>query len=190
MTQPLKTKTMWTRTALALAVVTWLAAGCSGKKEQEEQECVDPPPEANAGEKKTVKLERFGLGKAGDEGKEQKDWCRACVMSKVGYASCQRVFADKEGEDRDTLRKRARDKACVDAKFEADACPEEAVINIQCKGDVPPPGTPDPGTALQNLYKKMGGGQPKVQVNPRPAGEAEGPAEGPAKADKPKPAVE
>lgn len=141
--------------ALALAI-----AGCSSKGAEGDKECVDPPPEAVEKAKKSVKVERFGLGKAGDEDKESKDWCRACVMSMQGYASCQRVYAESPDEGRDSLRARARDKACLDAKYPKDACPAKAVINVLCKGDPPPPGTPDPGTALQNLYKAMGGGQP------------------------------
>jgi len=142
--------------ALAILAVGVLAASCSSKGKEADKECVDPP-EAAAGAQKTVKVERYGLGKAGDEDKEDKDWCRACVMSKLGYASCQRVFAGAPGEDREAMRARARSKACADAKYPEDACPDQAVINIQCKGEPPPPGTPDPGTALQNLFQSMGG---------------------------------
>jgi hypothetical protein len=182
MKQQPDTKPISTIYSLTLALVGALIVGCSGEKKPSEQDCVDPPS-ADAGEKKTVKIERFGLGKAGDEDKEKKDWCRACVMSQVGYASCQRVFAETEGEDRDSLRKRARDKACVDAKYPAGACPEKAVINVQCKGDAPPAGTPDPGTALQNLYQKLGGGQPKAA--PKPADKDDKPAANPQPPKKP-----
>ena len=156
----------------SLLVLGALVSGCSGQGKEAEEECVDPPPEAVAGAKKTVTAERFGLGKAGDENKEDKDWCRACVMAKIGYASCQRVFADAPGEERDAIRSRARAKACADAQYPKDACPDQAVINIQCKGEAPPPGTPDPGSALQNLFQKMGGSDVGPKASPKASPEA------------------
>jgi hypothetical protein len=145
--------------ATLLATVAFAGAmGCSGEKKDGDKDCVDSP-EGTAPIAKSVKVERYGLGRAGDEDKESKDWCRACVMSKLGYASCQRVFAETTGESKDSLRASARKQACADAKFPKGGCPDSAVINIQCKGEPAPAGTPDPGTALQNLYKAMGGGQ-------------------------------
>jgi hypothetical protein len=119
-------------------------------------------------------------------------------MAKIGYASCQRVFAETAEEERDSIRARARAKACADAKYPKDACPDQAVINIQCKGEAPPPGTPDPGTAMQNLFQKMGGSDAKLEVSPRPEDkpeeakpEAKPKASPEAKADgKDKPVVE
>jgi hypothetical protein len=152
------------KTSLALAATALAAAliGCSSAKQDKdaEKECVDPPAAAADKARKTVKVERFGLGRAGEEDKESKDWCRACVMSKIGYASCQRVFAAKPDEPRESLKARARDKACVDAKFPVDACPDQAVISNVCKGEPPPAGTTDQGTALQNLYKALQGDKP------------------------------
>lgn len=147
--------------ALVAAALLLTVAGCSSKGAEGDKECVDPPPEAVEQAKKTVQIERFGLGKAGDENKADKDWCRACVMSLKGYASCQRVYAQSPDEGRDSLRARARVKACLDAGYPKEACPDKAVINLLCLGDDLPPGTPDPGTALQNLFKSMGGGQPE-----------------------------
>ena len=159
----------------ALAAVALAAAitGCSSKGTEGDKDCVDPPPEAVEQAKKTVQIERIGLGRAGDEDKESKDWCRACVMSTRGYASCQRVYAKSPDEGRDSLRARAREKACLDAKYPKDACPDKAVINLLCKGDPPPAGTPDPGTALQNLYKAMGGGQPAGAAPTKPEAKPE-----------------
>jgi hypothetical protein len=172
MTKSKSTIASATATTLALLFLGALSGGCSGKGKEADKECVDPPPEAVAGAKKTVTIERFGLGKAGSEDKEKKDWCRACVMAKMGYASCQRVFAETPDEERDSIRARARAKACADAKYPKDACPDQAVINIQCKGEAPPPGTPDPGTALQNLFEKMGGYDAKPEVPPKPGAKA------------------
>jgi hypothetical protein len=192
-TKSRETIVMIARIALALALVGALGAGCSSGGKETEEECVDPP-EAADGAKKTVKLERFGLGKAGEEDRKDKDWCRACVMSRIGYASCQRVYAASDDEDRESLRAKAREKACLDAKFPKDACPDEAVINLLCKGDAPPPGTPDPGTALQNLYQKLEGQQkapPRDEAPPKPEAKAsEAPPKPEAKAGEKPAAVE
>ena len=167
-----------------LALIAALAFGCSGEK-QTEEECEDPPEKAQQPDAKNTKLERFGLGRAGDEDKQKKDWCRACVMSKVGYASCQKVYADEPGESRDSLKARARDKACKDAKFKTNECPDSAVISLLCKGDPPPAGTPDPGTALQNLHQALSGEKPPVVLTgPRAEGEDEK-KEAPAKDEQP-----
>jgi hypothetical protein len=164
---------MLTKGLLATACATGLIgvcwAGCSG--ESKDPDCVDPPKQAAEPEGKPTKVERFGLGRAGDEDKEKKDWCRACVMSKVGYASCQKVYADEPGEARDALRARARAKACSDAKFPKDQCPDSAVISLLCKGDPPPAGTTNPGTALQNLHQALSGG-PLPAAAPQPAPES------------------
>ena len=94
-------------------------------------------------------------------------------MSKVGYASCQKVYAKAENEPRTELKARARATACADAKFRKDQCPDSAVISLLCKGDAPPAGTPDPGTALQNLHQALSSGKA-----PKPAADAEQPADG------------
>ena len=162
------------RTTIALLATALAVAGCSSKREKADEECVETPESAAAKAKQDVKVERFGLGKAGAEDKEGKDWCRACVMSTLGYASCQRVHAEKPDESRDSIRARARAKACADAKYPADKCPDTAVISNQCKDEPPTEGTPNPGKALQNLYQSLGGsgapktGSPASDAKPKP----------------------
>jgi hypothetical protein len=161
------------RAVVALLAIVMAAAGCSSKREQTDEECIETPKSAAAKAKQNVKIERYGLGKAGAEDTEGKDWCRACVMSTLGYASCQRVYAEKPDESRDSIRDRARAKACADAKYPAEKCPDTAVISNLCKDEPPPEGTPDPGKALQNLYKSLGGGQPKTEAPPTPPAPAQ-----------------
>jgi hypothetical protein len=124
--------------------------GCGS--EEKDPECVDPP----AAEKAPA-VERFGLGKAGAKELKDHDWCRACVMSKVGFASCQRVYSDEPGTlpDRAPLRAKAREKACDDAGFKKGECPDGAVINLLCKDDKLPEGTKTPGEAVQDLFKSL-----------------------------------
>lgn len=181
---------IWTKRSLARGcaalLIGALGVGCSGEK-QPDEECVDPPKKAVKQDAPKTKLERFGLGRAGDENKDQKNWCRACVMSKVGYASCQKVYADQPDEPRDALKARARAKACQDAKFPTDACPDGAVISLLCKGDPPPAGTPDPGTALQNLHQALSSGKPLTPTGTAAPDGAE-PATEPATAADAKPA--
>ncbi|MFO8072673.1 MAG: hypothetical protein R6V85_12450 [Polyangia bacterium] len=139
--------------AAAFSIAIW---GCSSS-EKSEPDCVRPDA---ATARKQVKIERFGLGRAGQRDKSELDWCRACVMSDLGYASCQRVYAREKGEERESIRARARKKACRDAKLSEDECTAEKIISVLCKGDPPPEGTPSPSDALQNLYQALQGEGP------------------------------
>lgn len=82
----------------------------------------------------------------------KSDWCRICVMSKNNFASCQRVHALDKNESRESIKKRARDKACKDAGFEINACPDSAIIGAACKGDASPASAPAAGKALQKMF--------------------------------------
>ncbi len=147
-------------------VAALLLCSCSRSGEKPAADCESTA--AKAGSEASAKVERIGLGRVGEREKREGDWCRACVWSKVGFASCQRVFAEKDGEDRDTVRARARAKACKDAGWPVDACPEDKVISLLCSGDAPLPGTKNPGAALQDLYRKLN--PDKFQGAPTDAG--------------------
>ncbi len=138
---------------LLAAAISIAVCGCSSSKESE-PDCVRPDAATAA---KQVKIERFGLGRADQRDKSELDWCRACVMSDLGYASCQRVYAREKGEKRESIRARAREKACRDAELSEDECTAEKIISILCKGDPPPEGTPPPSVALQNLHEALQG---------------------------------
>ncbi len=121
-----------------------LVFACSSEKK--EKECVDPPPAPSK------KVTEMPLPMKSTVDKSKADWCRACVMGPKGWASCMKVYAENEGETRDLLKNRARDKACVDSGYEKDKCPQQSVIALTCKGDAPPKGTTTPGKALQQLF--------------------------------------
>ena len=156
-----------------------LTLACSSDKPAAPADCPDAAAPA-------AQVERFNLGRAGEDPAEKKDadWCRACVWSDSGFASCQRVYAGSGDEDREALRRRARAKACEDAGYPADACPDSKVIALLCKGDPPPRGTKTPGAALQNLYKKMTGGEPAGGADAASAPEGDAPS-GAAEEEKP-----
>ncbi len=155
-------------TNMSIFVLAAVLAGCSSAAE--EPDCVpDPNAKPIVIEKK---YERVGLGKAGKEALKKHDWCRACVMSKMGFASCQKVYSDEPGErkDKNALKGKARDKACTDAGFKKGSCPDSAIISILCKGDPPPAGTKAPGDAVQDLFQslnKPGAAKVDVKVQPR-----------------------
>jgi hypothetical protein len=115
----------------------------------------DGQPAADCEPAAPVKVERISLGRAGAGDNRGGDWCRACVWAKAGFASCQRVFAESADEGRDAVRARARAKACQDAGWPVDACPDDRVISLICKGDASPAGTENPGAALQDLYRQL-----------------------------------
>jgi len=104
-----------------------------------------------------VMVERISLGRAGRGEAVDKDgdWCRACIWSAVGFVSCQRVYAGSADESRDSIRARARATACKDAGWPVDACPDDKVMSVSCKGDAAPEGTLEPGVALQKLYREL-----------------------------------
>ncbi len=153
---------------LSFFVLAAVFAGCSSTPE--EPDCVpDPNAKPIVIEKK---YERVGLGKAGKEALKKHDWCRACVMSNMGFASCQKVYSDEPGklEDNNLLRGKAREKACADAGFKKGKCLDTAIISIICKGDPPPTGTKAPGDAVQDLFQalnKPGAAKVDVKVQPR-----------------------
>ena len=155
-------------TNLSIFVLAAVLSGCSSTVE--EPDCVpDPDAKPIVIEKK---YERVGLGKAGKEALKKHDWCRACVMSKMGFASCQKVYSDEPGklEDKNPLRGKAREKACTDAGFKKGKCPDSAIISIICKGDPAPAGTKPPGDAVQDLFQalnKPGAAKVDVKVQPR-----------------------
>ncbi len=129
-----------------------LVIGCSSK--EQEQECVDPP----AAEKTTKTVTHDNLGRVSAPAKKGGDWCRTCVMGPKGWASCQVAHAEKEGEDRATIKARARERACDDAGFPKGQCPDKAVLAVTCKGDKKPGSAEDPARALQKMFfpKKTG----------------------------------
>ena len=155
-------------TNMSIFVLAAVLAGCSSAAE--EPDCVpDPNAKPIVIEKK---YERVGLGKVGKEALKKHYWCRACVMSKMGFASCQKVYSDEPGElkDKNPLKGKARDKACTDAGFKKGSCPDSAIISILCKGDPPPVGTKAPGDAVQDLFQslnKPGAAKVDVKVQPR-----------------------
>jgi hypothetical protein len=155
------------RNVLLVAALAAALAGCSSEKK--EADCVPAVGGDAAGKAKIVSTPLFVDPQAG---KKNNDWCRACVMGTKGYASCQRVFGDTPDEPRDKIRERARIKACVDSGYTETNCPAGAIIGQSCKGDPPPPGSMDPGAALQNLYQKLnpdGVVQPKKPAEAKPA---------------------
>ncbi len=132
--------------------------GCTKK---DEKECVDPP-EAKDGK---IKVTREHLGKMSTPPPDPNaDWCQTCVMGPKGWASCQVVFAEKMGEDREVIKARSRKNACLDAGFEEEKCPEPAVRMVRCKGDPEPEGLEKPGDLLQKVYLKGKGGPVPVEV--------------------------
>ena len=159
---------------LSIFVLAAVLFGCSSTVE--EPDCVpDPNAKPIVIEKK---YERVGLGKAGKKALEKHDWCRACVMGKVGFASCQKVYSDEPGEveDKNLLRGKAREKGCSDAGFKKGECPDSAIISIICKGDPPPAGTKSPSDAVQDLYQALnepGAAKVDVKVQPRAKSKAD-----------------
>ncbi|MBN2716141.1 MAG: hypothetical protein JXX14_09830 [Deltaproteobacteria bacterium] len=98
----------------------------------EEPECI-PTDKVNVVEVEKTPIPPGELSR----GRMDKDQCHACVQSKRGFYSCQTVWQTHK-ETRDELKKLAREKACVDAGWPKDECPEAAVKMVQCKGDAPP----------------------------------------------------
>ncbi len=116
--------------------------GCGS--ESGAKDCVPAPKDA--AQKTIVERTRLKVDKDGD-------WCRACVMGLKGYASCQRVYALEDGQERVALRQRALDKACLDAGYEPGKCPVQAVVGVLCKGEKEPEDMPSAAQALQRFYE-------------------------------------
>ena len=130
-----------------LAVVVMICLGCSNKSKDTTEECATSPEAEKAVPERTV-LSKPANG--------DLDWCRACVVGPHGFMSCQRVTADSATESRGALKARARGKACEDSGFKADACPDDKVIAISCKGDAPPKDKTAAGKAMLNALKTSG----------------------------------
>ncbi|MCP4676669.1 MAG: hypothetical protein GY854_14390 [Deltaproteobacteria bacterium] len=139
---------------------------CSSKKD-EAADCVDPPA---AQKKQVVTRENLGVTKGAGGRKAGADWCRACVFGPKGWASCQVAYAENEGENRQAVKDRARQKACDDAGFAKGKCPQEAVKAMTCKGDKPGKKSKDPAKELQKLFfPKKGDGEKNMPASPKPA---------------------
>lgn len=156
MTRSMTWKGILRRSTPAVVAAALALPACSSEKK--EPDCVPAAEPKRLAEGQKIEMTPLQIDSAE---KEKLDWCRACIMGPKGYASCQRVYARTPTEPREEVRKRAREKACVDSGFPADACPTTAEIGIVCKGDPPPPNSGDPAKALQNMYQKL---------NPPPAG--------------------
>ena len=146
--------------ALLVALVSALAAGCWNKAEPE---CEAPAPVA--AKKKTERKPLQAINVSAQE-KRDKDWCRACVMGPKGWASCQTAYAFEESETRESLKGRAREKACDDAGFEKNACPDKAVLAVLCKGEDPPSGSENVAKALQSAFLKSKAGAGEKAAKP------------------------
>ena len=109
-----------------------LAMNISGCRKKDELKCV--PSE----EVEKVTVEKTPLP-TGDINRIRKDLdqCHACVLSMRGFYSCQTVWQTGK-ETREELKAEARKKACKDAGYSPDKCPEAAVKLVQCKGDAAP----------------------------------------------------
>jgi len=159
--------------ALALCLAVAMPA-CSG--EEKEPDCV--PAEGVEPVVVERRIERFGLGKAGAADLVDHDWCRACVMSTKGFASCQKVYSDEPGRlaDRDPLKAKARDKACADAGYRKGECPDGAIISASCKDDPAPEGIKTAGQAVQDLFQSLNPPGGAAESQPRPAQQPEPPS--------------
>ncbi len=152
---------------IVVAAFAVVVVACGSGEPEKEPDCVpDPDAKPVVVEKK---IERFGLGKAGAKELVDHDWCRACVLSRANFASCQKVYSDEKGllEDREPLKQKARDTACDDAGFKKGECPDKAIISIVCKGEKPPEGTMPPGKAVQDLFKALNPNHPALAAPDR-----------------------
>ena len=145
------------KNALSVLLISALILfiGCSNKPKSKEEECAD--------ETKTAKA-ASGDKKASATSKKDRDWCRACVVGPHGFMSCQRV-TQQGSESRGELRQKARDKACEDSGFRKDACPDNKVIALSCKGDTPPKDKTAAGKAMLKALKTSG---PLILKKPDP----------------------
>ncbi len=133
--------------AMLASLALLLAAGCSSQKKA--QECEDQPKRVV----ESTELGKVGVTAFKDKRDPDTDRCVACVMSPAKYATCQTVYAKSKDEKRDSIRARAREKACDDAGFKKGECPDSAVISLVCKGEPRPDNATDPGRAIQKLFQ-------------------------------------
>ena len=121
-----------------------LAMNVSGCQKKDELECVP-----------SKKVEKVAIEKTplptGDINRIRKnlDQCHACVLSMQGFYSCQTVWQTGK-ETREELKKAAVEKACKDAGYSADKCPDSAVKMVQCKGDAA-----QPNSKLAESFRRM-----------------------------------
>jgi len=130
-----------------LAVVLMVTAGCSNRSKKSTEACTDPPKGERVVSERTV---------ISTPKRDDLDWCRACVVGPHGFMSCQRVVAESAGESRGSLMGKARDKACEDSGFKKEACPDDKVIAVSCKGDAPPKDKSAAGKAMLKALKTSG----------------------------------
>jgi hypothetical protein len=117
-----------------LFIVFFGLTACS--PEEKEPECLPEKPAV-----KTTILKKPDI---------DGDWCRACVMG-AEWASCQTARAEDTNVKREVLQARALERACADAGFEKDKCPETAILSRTCRGDSRPDGT-NASKALQKAF--------------------------------------
>jgi hypothetical protein len=135
---------------LVLSIGLALSSSACTPENKSEVECVQPQPEEPP-QKKEAEVKR--VMNPQQVASPAANWCRACVMGPNKYASCIKVYSTTDAESRESVRSRARTKACLDSGFaDEKECPDSAVISISCKGDAPPPGTTTPSNALQQLF--------------------------------------
>lgn len=125
MIESVKRSTFATAACVVVCIAS-LGTGCSSKSKA--SECAD--------------TETSEPAKAVVPDKSESDWCHACVLGPKGYASCQKVYAVDERESRDSLRKRAKDRACTDAGYKEGECPAGAIGSLVCKGAALPKAMP------------------------------------------------
>jgi len=130
---------------VALLGLALLGLSCSSRDKP--PECAPAPQAAAKGGMKTTVIKRADL-----------DWCQACVKGKR-WVSCQTADAAKKGEAREILKRRAVEKACVDAEYEKDQCPDASVFLLKCRGEKGAGSAQETGEALQRaLMGRPGNG--------------------------------
>jgi hypothetical protein len=136
---------------VTFGVILVVALACS-RQNKEEEACDTAPDKVQAAAKPQTaeKEKRMRVPAPSDA-----DWCRACVVGPHGFMSCQRVNGSY-GESLNSLRERARIKACLDSGFTEASCPSESVIAISCKDDKPAKDKTAAGKKVMQALKKSG----------------------------------
>lgn len=126
--------------------ITLAPVGCNTQKS--EPECIEPP---KSNPQKVVVQRRLPI-QPPDPEKQKRDWCRTCVMGPEGWASCQVAFGETDDEPRDLIKKRSRERACLDSGFKEGECPDNRVVAVTCKGEETPKGHDETAKALQKAF--------------------------------------